>query len=106
MNWPWNVLELPGPSELPEIRRAYAQKLKAVHPEEDPEGFQQLHDAYQQACRIARQKKRGPAPQILEVFKTAAVGKSGQRHIPAGRRKEEIPAGERIGQGRRRRLGL
>ena len=69
MNWPWNVLGLPGPSELPEIRRAYARKLKAVHPEEDPEGFQQLHDAYQQACRIARQKKRGPAPQITQDLK-------------------------------------
>ena len=69
MNWPWSVLGLPGPSELSEIRRAYAQKLKSVHPEEDPEGFQQLHDAYQQACRIARQKKRGPVPRIPEPLR-------------------------------------
>ena len=92
MNWPWNVLELPGPSELPEIRRAYAQKLKAVHPEEDPEGFQQLHDAYQQACRIARQKKRGPAPQILEVFKPPPLEKADRDKFPRdGEKKKSQP---------------
>ena len=92
MNWPWNVLELPGPSELPEIRRAYAQKLKAVHPEEDPEGFQQLHDAYQQACRIARQKKRGPAPQILEVFKPPPLEKADRDIFPRdGEKKKSQP---------------
>ncbi|MCI9155918.1 MAG: hypothetical protein HFF44_03130 [Lawsonibacter sp.] len=64
MSWPWSQLGLPGPSELPEIRRAYAERLKTTHPEEDPEGFQRLHSAYQLASRMARQKKRqtGPVP--------------------------------------------
>ena len=62
MSWPWSVLGLDGPAALPEIRRAYAQKLKTTHPEEDPEGFQRLHDAYQQACRLARQQRRRPIP--------------------------------------------
>ena len=47
MSWPWNELGLPGPAGLPDIRSAYAQKLKTAHPEEDPEGFQRLHAAYQ-----------------------------------------------------------
>ncbi len=75
MSWPWSQLGLPGPSELPEVRHAYAEKLKTTHPEEDPEGFQRLHSAYQLASRMARQRKRqtgeqppepqteGPAPQ-------------------------------------------
>lgn len=64
MSWPWSQLGLPGPSELSEVRHAYAEKLKVTHPEEDPEGFQRLHSAYQLASRMARQKKRqaGPAP--------------------------------------------
>lgn len=65
MSWPWSQLGLPGPSELPEIRRAYAEKLKITHPEDDPEGFQRLHSAYQLASRMARQRKRtggGPEP--------------------------------------------
>lgn len=70
MNWPWSELGLPGPCELTEIRRAYAQLLKVNHPEEDPEGFQRLHNAYQAACRCARQNQRAqrradaePAPE-------------------------------------------
>ena len=62
MSWPWSQLGLPGPSELSEVRHAYAEKLKTTHPEEDPEGFQRLHSAYQLASRMARQQKRRPEP--------------------------------------------
>lgn len=62
MSWPWSQLGLPGPSDLPEIRHAYAEKLKTTHPEEDPEGFQSLHAAYQAASRMARQRKRRERP--------------------------------------------
>lgn len=54
MNWPWSELSLPGPADLSEVRRAYAERLKTTHPEENPEGFQRLHEAYQQARRQAR----------------------------------------------------
>lgn len=54
MSWPWSELGLPGPADLSEVRRAYAERLKVTHPEEDPEGFQRLHEAYQQARRLAR----------------------------------------------------
>lgn len=62
MSWPWSQLGLPGPSDLPEIRHAYAEKLKTTHPEEDPGGFQSLHAAYQAASRIARQRKKREKP--------------------------------------------
>ena len=62
MSWPWSQLGLPGPSGLSEIRHAYAEQLKTTHPEEDPEGFQRLHSAYQMASRMARQQKRGGQP--------------------------------------------
>ena len=65
MSWPWSQLGLTGPSSLSQVRRAYAEKLKITHPEEDPEGFQRLHSAYQMASRMARQQERtgrtGPA---------------------------------------------
>lgn len=54
MNWPWSELGLSGPADLPQVRRAYAERLKTTHPEEDPEGFQRLHEAYQQARRLAK----------------------------------------------------
>ena len=62
MNWPWSELGLPGPADLAAVRHAYAERLKTTHPEEDPEGFQRLNEAYQQARRLAR-KGGGAAPQ-------------------------------------------
>lgn len=62
MSWPWSELGLPGPADLRSVRQAYAQRLKTTHPEENPEGFQRLHEAYQLACRIARQTARASQP--------------------------------------------
>ena len=66
MSWPWSQLGLPGPSDLSEVRRAYAEKLKTTHPEDDPEGFQRLHSAYQLASRMARQNRRKTRPAPAE----------------------------------------
>lgn len=62
MSWPWSQLGLSGPSDLSQIRRAYAEKLKTTHPEDDPEGFQRLHSAYQLASRMARQSRKQEYP--------------------------------------------
>lgn len=60
MSWPWSELGLSGPAGVPEIRHAYARRLKTTHPEEDPEGFQRLHSAYLLACRLARRTPPKP----------------------------------------------
>ena len=65
MSWPWGELGLGGPASLEEVRQAYAHRLKQTHPEEDPEGFQRLHAAYQEARRLARQAQ-GKGRQPLE----------------------------------------
>lgn len=63
MYWPWNELGLSGPSDLETVKHAYAQRLKEVHPEENPEGFQRLHRAYTAARRLAALMERGePVP--------------------------------------------
>ena len=68
MNSPWRELGLPGPSDTETIKRAYAQRIKEVHPEEDPEGFQALHRAYQMARRMATDRQpRRPSFQSPEV---------------------------------------
>lgn len=45
---PWKRLQLEPTHDAKAIRRAYAQQLKRYHPEEDPEGYQQLRQAYEQ----------------------------------------------------------
>ena len=83
MSWPWNELGLSGPAGLPDIRSAYAQKLKTAHPEEDPEGFQRLHAAYQEASRRARRARPPIAP----------LRQSGGRRPPAGTMTSFLRAG-------------
>lgn len=64
MSWPWSELGLSGPSDLAAVRQAYSEKLKTTHPEEDPEGFQHLYEAYQEARRLARKEAdKTPPPQ-------------------------------------------
>ena len=50
----WKTLGIKRTKDISEIKRAYAEKAKEVHPEEDPTGFNDLHNAYTSAMRIAR----------------------------------------------------
>ena len=49
----WEILEIGATSDEREIRRAYAKKLKTTRPDENPEGYQQLREAFDEALTIA-----------------------------------------------------
>lgn len=51
----WGVLEIEPTDDLKVIKRAYAKKLKIHHPEDDPEGYQRLREAYDSALKQAKQ---------------------------------------------------
>lgn len=53
MNY-WKILGISPTKDLGEIKKAYAAKSKEVHPEEHPEEFKQLHDAYLSAVKYAK----------------------------------------------------
>lgn len=111
MSWPWSELGLDGPASLEEVRRAYAQRVKEVHPEEDPEGFQRLHTAYQQARQAARRAKRAeqaegapiheeesrppaspePGPREADRLDVAQLLGQEQREAPSRRKQPETP---------------
>lgn len=48
------VLGIEPTKEEELIKQAYRQKLVSVNPEDDPEGFKRLRQAYEEACRYAR----------------------------------------------------
>lgn len=50
----WQLLGIAPTDDLRAIRRAYAAKAKIYHPEEHPDAFRKLHDAYRQTARYAR----------------------------------------------------
>lgn len=51
----WETLGIDPTTDKREIKRGYAARLKQVNPEDDPQGFQALRDAYQRALEMADQ---------------------------------------------------
>ncbi len=62
----WKILEIDPTDNVREIKRAYAAKSKVVHPEEHPEEFRELHEAYEMAQRLAKEGR-------VRVNKAASV---------------------------------
>jgi tetratricopeptide (TPR) repeat protein len=50
----WEILGIEATSEISAIKRAYAKKLKIYHPEDDPQGYQMLREAYDSALKFAK----------------------------------------------------
>tara|TARA_Y100000588_G_scaffold276747_1_gene293188 strand:- start:1402 stop:2673 length:1272 start_codon:yes stop_codon:yes gene_type:complete len=64
---PWTLLQIDPTDDSRAIKRAYAKLLKQHRPDEDPDGFQRLHQAYKQALARAEQGGSGAVfPLVME----------------------------------------
>lgn len=65
----WEVLGLPADADKRSVKRQYASLLKRHRPDEDPEGFQRLREAYEQALEWSewQQEETGVEPLPLDV---------------------------------------
>lgn len=68
----WTVLRLERTRDARTIRRAYAQQLKATNPEDDPEGFKALREAYEAALWYAEHGFAGLEDDYPEADKEEA----------------------------------
>lgn len=64
---PWEVLQLEATDDVRLIKRAYAKQLKIHHPEDDPEGYQQLREAYEYIMARLRQQATTLSTQTLSI---------------------------------------
>ena len=53
----WELLGISATKDIQSIKKAYAEKVKTCHPEDDPDGFRLLQEAYRQAMDYARGKE-------------------------------------------------
>ncbi|MGL4768156.1 MAG: RDD family protein [Formosimonas sp.] len=54
MNNCWTILGINATQNLRDIKLAYAKLLKVTRPDQDPQGFARLHEAYQEAQWLAQ----------------------------------------------------
>ena len=62
----WSILGIQPTNNLKDIKRAYAKQSKVYHPEDDPENFQRLQKAYQEA--LAWQKSQSGNEDVSAVI--------------------------------------
>ncbi|MFL0249414.1 hypothetical protein ACJDT4_03195 [Clostridium neuense] len=62
----WYILKIDPTDNISEIKKAYAKQLRLHHPEDDPEGYQELREAYDEALKYINGKNK---KENLEVSK-------------------------------------
>ena len=84
----WNTLGIEPTTDKKAIRKAYAAKTKVIHPEDAPEEFRRLHEAYQAALRYADyvRQAEGSGGSVTSFYETAedAPESTGESEEDAG----------------------
>lgn len=55
----WELLGISPTEDIAKIKSAYAKQAKLYHPEEHPEEFKALQNAYKLAIKLAKSRKAG-----------------------------------------------
>lgn len=68
----WDVLGIEPTNKISDIKKAYAKNLRLHHPEDDPEGFQNLREAYTAAINYAKCSQNDTATNDIgeEIYDT------------------------------------
>lgn len=84
---PYEILGIEKTADRKTIKRAYAKLVKQYHPEEQPEEWKRIHDAYEYAMKSASEPKQKPSavPESMEQPQNPgeAIGTPDRREPPA-----------------------
>lgn len=69
----WQILGIEPTSDKKEIKKAYAKLLKQYHPEENPEEFKQIQEAYQQCLHPDQEIESVSFEQSKQDIKTQPI---------------------------------
>ena len=78
----YNILGLEPGSSPEEIKEAYAALSKQYHPEEEPEKFQEIHEAY---VTLIRRKRRGSVGNVYQEERHEPKEEAKQEELDFGR---------------------
>lgn len=64
----WEILGIAPTNDIRAIKAAYAKLAKKNNPEENPEEFRRIYDAYKAACEFAKHHKDVPEDELAESW--------------------------------------
>ena len=77
----WNILGIEPTKDIREIKRAYARLAKQYNPEEHPEEFKRIFDAYKSASAMARSVNERRSDPIVAITAAATEAKEQQEPL-------------------------
>lgn len=77
----WNILGIEPTKDIREIKRAYARLAKQYNPEEHPEEFKRIFDAYKSASALARSVNERRSDPIVAITAAATEAKEQQEPL-------------------------
>ena len=85
----WSILNIQETTDIKKIRHAYAVMSKSCHPEKEPEKFQQLYHAYQEAIKWAKAYKKREKNVSIDDTKLFAEKSEMEYHTEEQEKKTE-----------------
>ena len=77
----WEILGIEPTKDIMEIKRAYARLAKQYNPEEHPEEFKRIFDAYKSASALARSVNERRSDPIVTITAAATEAKEQQEPL-------------------------
>ena len=87
----WEILGIEPTKDIKLIKKAFAEKTKEVHPEDNPEGFKMLYTAYRSALKYADDKVKKTDNNSLMVFLTSLEDITPEKSVAKETTAKETP---------------